>query len=186
MGRRMTDSNGKSRSLRCYLNDFKKGQAHCTACHARLSRVSLMLDGIAIHKDDINNMSQRLNETQWSVLQTTRLRVLCRFCSELNSPPLPCFVDLLDFQRHLLAHSSMNVSTIREYVTRLRRIDTLLREQDVQMPQFNVAQVMAILAEHYSGTSLNNALSALNKYAEYVNEYLENTPETESQPSSYP
>ncbi|MCG5372241.1 flagella biosynthesis regulatory protein FliZ [Providencia rettgeri] len=182
----MTESNEKSRSLRCYLSDFKKGQTHCTACHTRLGRVSLMLDGIAIHKDDINNMSQRLNETQWSVLQTTRLRVLCRFCSELYSPPLPCFVDLLDFQRHLLAHSLMNVSSVREYITRLRRIDTLLTEQAVQMPQFNVAQVMAILAEHYSRTSLNNAMSAVNKYAEYVNECLENTPETESQPSSYP
>lgn len=71
-------------------------------------------------------MSQRLNETQWSVQQITRLRALCRFCSELNSPPLPCFVDLMNFQRHLLAHYSMNVSTVREYVTRLRRIDTLL------------------------------------------------------------
>lgn len=60
----------------------------------------------------------------------------------------------------------MNASTVREYVTRLRRIDTLLTEQEVHMPQFNVARVMAILSEYYSGASLNNALSAVNKYAE--------------------
>lgn len=98
----MTDGKVKSRTLRCYLYEFKKTQTRCTACHTRLDRVSLMLDGMAINRDDIKNMSQRLNETQWSALQTTRLRVLCRFCSELYSPPLPRFVDLMAFQRHLL------------------------------------------------------------------------------------
>lgn len=164
----MTEGKIKTRALRRYLDEFKKTQTRCTACHTRLERVSLMLDGMAINKDDIKNMSQRLNETQWTVLQTTRLRVLCRFCSELYSPPLPHFVDLIDFQRHLLLNSSMNTSTVREYVTRLRRIDTLLTKLEVHMSQFNVEQVMAVLSEHYSGASLNNAVSALNKYAEYV------------------
>lgn len=164
----MTEGKVKTRALRRYLDEFKKTQTRCTACHTRLERVSLMLDGMAINKDDIKNMSQRLNETQWTVLQTTQLRVLCRFCSELYSPPLPRFVDLIDFQRHLLLNSSMNVSSVREYVTRLRRIDTLLTKLEVHMSQFNVEQVMAVLSEHYSGASLNNAVSALNKYAEYV------------------
>lgn len=168
----MTEGKVKTRALRRYLDEFKKTQTRCTACHTRLERVSLMLDGMAINKDDIKNMSQRLNETQWTVLQTTRLRVLCRFCSELYSPPLPRFVDLIDFQRHLLLNSSMNVSTVREYVTRLRRIDTLLTKLEVHMSQFNVEQVMAVLSDHYSGASLNNAVSALNKYAEYVIECL--------------
>ncbi|WP_272682180.1 site-specific integrase [Providencia sp. PROV129] len=170
----MTEDKVKSRPLRCYLNEFKKTQTRCTTCHTHLERVSLMLDRMAINKDDIKNMSQRLNEIQWSILQTTRLRVLCRFCSELYSLPLPRFVDLMDFQRHLLLNSLMNTSTVREYVTRLRRIDTLLIEQEVHMPQFNVARVMAILSDHYSGSSLNNALSAVNKYAEYVIECLAN------------
>ncbi|MEQ5091565.1 site-specific integrase [Providencia rettgeri] len=178
----MTEGKVKSRTLRCYLNEFKKTQTHCTTCHTYLDRVSLMLDGMAINKDNIKNMSQRLNETQWYVLQAIRLRVLCRFCNELYSPPLPLFVDLVDFQRHLLLNSSMNTSTVREYVTRLRRIDTLLTEQEVYMPQFNVTRVMAILSEHYSGASLKNAMSAVNKYAEYVIECLANKHETECHP----
>lgn len=71
----MTEGKVKTRALRRYLDEFKKTQTRCTACHTRLERVSLMLDGMAINKDDIKNMSQRLNETQWTVLQTTRLRV---------------------------------------------------------------------------------------------------------------
>ncbi|WP_272582561.1 hypothetical protein [Providencia sp. PROV257] len=46
-----------------------------------------MLDGVAIHKEDISHLSQPLNDEEWHTLQTTRLKVLCRFCRELHTPP---------------------------------------------------------------------------------------------------
>lgn len=85
---------------------------------------------------------------------------------------MPVFFDLVDFQRYLLFDLSMNPSAVREYVIRLRRIDTLLVTLSVIMPRFNAAQIKAILAEHYSKRSLNNAGPALNKYADYVTECL--------------
>ena len=40
----MTEGKVKTRALRRYLDEFKKTQTHCTACHTRLERVSWMLD----------------------------------------------------------------------------------------------------------------------------------------------
>ena len=51
----MTEGKVKTRALRRYLDEFKKTQTRCTACHTRLERVSLMLDGVAIHKEDISH-----------------------------------------------------------------------------------------------------------------------------------
>ncbi|MGF7540223.1 hypothetical protein WOB53_18900 [Providencia rettgeri] len=85
-----------------------------------------MLDGVAIHKEDISHLSQQLNDEEWHTLQTMRLKVLCHFCRELHTPPLPVFFDLLDFQRYLLVDLSIKPSSVREYITCLRRIDMLL------------------------------------------------------------
>lgn len=164
----MTEGKVKRRPLRCYLSEFKKTQTRCIDCHARLNRVSLMLDGVKINKSDISNLSQRLDESEWSTIKATRLVVLCRFCSKLHSPPLPVFFDLVDFQRYLLFNSSMNPSAVREYIIRLRRIDTLLVMLNVNIPRFSVTQIKAILVEHYSGRALLNMVPALNRYAEYV------------------
>ncbi|EMT6577745.1 hypothetical protein [Providencia rettgeri] len=68
----------------------------------------------------------------------------------------------------------MKPSSVREYVIRLRRIDTLLVTLNIDMPRLNVAQIKGILAEHYSKQSLNNAGPALNQYADYVTECLAN------------
>ncbi|MEX5793873.1 hypothetical protein AB6H32_23205 [Providencia hangzhouensis] len=51
-----------------------------------------MLDGVAIHKEDISHLSQQLNDEEWHTLQTTRLKVLCRFCRELHTPPYLSFL----------------------------------------------------------------------------------------------
>ncbi|HHR6503286.1 TPA: flagella biosynthesis regulatory protein FliZ [Providencia alcalifaciens] len=131
-----------------------------------------MLDGVAIHKEDISHLSQRLSEEEWHVLQTTRLKALCRFCRELYTPPLPVFFDFVGFQQYLLVDLSMKPSTVREYVLRLRRIDTLLVTLNIDMPRLNVALIKVILAEHYSKQSFNNAGPALNQYADYVTECL--------------
>ncbi|EUD07540.1 hypothetical protein [Providencia alcalifaciens] len=131
-----------------------------------------MLDGVAIHKEDISHLSQQLNDEEWHTLQATRLKVLCRFCCELHTSPLPVFFDLVDFQRYLLVDLSMKPSSVREYVLRLRRIDTLLVTLNIDTPRLNVAQIKVILAEHYSKQSLNNAGPALNQYADYVTECL--------------
>lgn len=168
----MARKKSKIRTLRQYVIDFKREQHRCTCCQAKLNRVSLMLDGVAIHKEDISHLSQRLSEEEWHVLQTTRLKVLCRFCCELYTPPLPVFFDLLGFQQYLLVDLSMKPSSVREYVLRLRRIDTLLVTRNIDMPRLNVTQVKGILAEHYSKQSLYNAGPALNQYADYVTECL--------------
>ncbi|WP_374448649.1 hypothetical protein [Providencia sp.] len=162
----------KIRTLRQYLIEFKRQPHRCMSCQAKLNRVSLMLDGVAIDKDDISHLSQRLNGEEWHVLQTTQLKVLCRFCSELHTPPLPIFFDLVGFQRYLLSDPSMKPSTVREYLTRLRRIDTLLVTLNIDMPRLNVAQIKMILAEYYSKQSFSNAGPALNQYADYVTECL--------------
>ncbi|HHQ2586730.1 TPA: hypothetical protein ACSPKR_004151 [Providencia rettgeri] len=166
----MAREKSRIRRLRQYLIEFKREPHRCMCCQAKLNRMSLMLDGVAIYKDDISHLSQWLNDEEWHTLQTTRLKVLCRFCSELHTPPLPVFFDLVGFQRYLLSDSSMNPSSIREYVIRLRRIDTLLVTLNIDMPRLNVTQIKVILVEHYSKRSLNNAGSALNKYADYVTE----------------
>ncbi|EJD6501539.1 flagella biosynthesis regulatory protein FliZ [Providencia rettgeri] len=177
----MVREKSKIRTLRQYLIEFKRKPHRCTNCQAKLNRVSLILDGVAIDKDDISNLAQRLNDEEWHALQTTRLKVLCRFCSELLVSPLTIFFDLVNFQRYLLSNSSMSPSTVREYLTRLRRIETLLVTLNINMSQFNVDLIMAILSEHYSGTSLKNAMSALNKYAKYAIEYLACNYDTECQ-----
>ncbi|QXB07810.1 hypothetical protein I6L80_21290 (plasmid) [Providencia rettgeri] len=164
----------KIRTLRQRLIEFKREPQRCTCCQAKLNRVSLMLDGVAIHKEDISHLSQLLNDEEWHALQTTQLKVLCRFCRELHTPPLPIFFDLVGFQRYLLVDLSMKPSTVREYLTRLRRIDTLLVTLNIDMLRLNVAQIKVILAEHYSKQSLNNAGPALNQYADYVIECLAN------------
>ena len=168
----MARKKSKIRTLRQYVIDFKREPHRCTCCQAKLNRVSLMLDGVAIHKEDISHLSQRLSEEEWHVLQTTRLKVLCRFCRELYTPPLPVFFDLVGFQQYLLVDLSMKPSSVREYVLRLRRIDTLLVTLNIDTPRLNVAQIKVILAEHYSKQSLNNAGPALNQYADYVTECL--------------
>ncbi|MEY0878403.1 hypothetical protein [Providencia manganoxydans] len=66
----------------------------------------------------------------------------------------------------------MKPSSVREYVLRLRRIDTLLVTLNIDMPRLNVALIKVILAEHYSKQSLNNAGPALNQCADYVAECL--------------
>ncbi|WP_272582560.1 MULTISPECIES: hypothetical protein [unclassified Providencia] len=66
----------------------------------------------------------------------------------------------------------MKPSSVREYVIRLRRIDTLLVTLNIDMPRLNVALIKVISAEHYSKQSLNNAGPALNQYADYVTECL--------------
>lgn len=66
----------------------------------------------------------------------------------------------------------MKLSSVREYVIRLRRIDTLLVTLNIDMLRLNVAQIKGILAEYYSGLSLINVVSTLNKYANYVTECL--------------
>lgn len=98
----MVRKKSKIRTLRQYLTEFKRQPHRCTCCQAKLKRVSLMLDGVAIHKNDISHLSQRLNDEEWHILQTTRLKVLCRFCRELYTPPLPVFFDLVGFQQYLL------------------------------------------------------------------------------------
>ncbi|WP_265693382.1 hypothetical protein [Providencia rustigianii] len=103
----MARKKSKIRTLRQYLTDFKREPHRCTCCQAKLNRVSLMLDGVAIHKEDISHLSQQLNDEEWHTLQTTRLKVLCRFCRELHTPPLPVFFDLVGFQRYLLVDLSM-------------------------------------------------------------------------------
>ncbi|HHN8583686.1 TPA: hypothetical protein ACRR2I_004220 [Providencia rettgeri] len=168
----MARKKSKIRTLRQYLTDFKRQPHRCTCCQAKLKRVSLMLDGVAIHKNDISHLSQQLNDEEWHTLQTTRLKVLCRFCRELYTPPLPVFFDLVGFQQYLLVDLSMKPSSVREYVLRLRRIDTLLVTLNIDMPRLNVAQIKVILAEHYSKQSLNNAGPSLNQYADYVKECL--------------
>lgn len=170
----MARKKSKIRTLRQYLIEFKREPHRCTGCQVKLNRVSLMLDSVAIDKDDISNLSQRLNNEEWHALQTTRLKVLCRFCSELQTPPLPVFFDLVGFQRYLLIDLSMKPSTVREYLTRLRRIDTLLVTLNIHMPRLNVAQIKGILGECYSKQSFNNAGPALNQYADYVTECLVN------------
>ncbi|EJD6615583.1 hypothetical protein M0L22_RS19745 [Providencia rettgeri] len=62
--------------------------------------------------------------------------------------------------------------SVREYVIRLRRIDTLLVTLNIHMPRLNVTQIKGILAECYSKQSFNNAGPALNQYADYVTECL--------------
>ncbi|ENR5394052.1 hypothetical protein ACEWIT_003877 [Providencia rettgeri] len=168
----MARKKSKIRTLRQYLTDFKREPHRCTCCQAKLNRVSLMLDGVAIHKEDISHLSQQLNDEEWHTLQTTRLKVLCRFCRELHTPPLPVFFDLVGFQRYLLVDLSMKPSSVREYVLRLRRIDTLLVTLNIDMPRLNVALIKVILAEHYSKQSFSNAGPALNQYADYVTECL--------------
>lgn len=66
----------------------------------------------------------------------------------------------------------MKPSSVREYITRLRRIDTLLVTLNIDMPQLDVDQIKGILAEHYSKQSFSNAGPALNQYADYVTECL--------------
>lgn len=78
----------------------------------------------------------------------------------------------MGFQQYLLVDLSMKPSSVREYVLRLRRIDTLLVTLNIDMPRLNVALIKVILAEHYSKQSLNNAGPALNQYADYVAECL--------------
>lgn len=168
----MAIKKSKIRTLRQRLIEFKREPHRCTCCQAKLNRVCLMLDGVVINKDDISHLSQPLNDEEWHTLETTRLKVLCRFCRELHTPPLPVFFDLVGFQRYLFVDSSMKLSSVREYVIRLRRIDTLLVTLNIDMPRLNVAQIKGILAEYYSGLSLINVVSTLNKYANYVTECL--------------
>lgn len=176
----MARKKSKICTLRQYLTEFKREPHRCMSCQAKLNRVSLILDGVAINKDDTSHLSQQLNDEEWHTLQTTRLKVLCRFCRELHTPPLPVFFDLVGFQRYLLVDSSMKSSSVREYVIRLRRIDTLLVTLNIDMPRLNVAEIKGILAEYYSGQSLINVASALNKYAEYVIECEARRYETQS------
>ncbi|HFD3737942.1 TPA: hypothetical protein ACF3RY_006719 [Pseudomonas aeruginosa] len=157
----MARKKSKIRTLRQYLIEFKREPHRCTCCQVKLNRVSLMLDGVAIHKEDINHLSQPLNDEEWHALQMTRLKVLCRFCRELHTPPLPVFFDLVDFQRYLLVDSSMKSSSVREYVIRLRRIDTLLVTLNIDMPRLNVTQIKGILAKYYSGQSIIDMVSTL-------------------------
>ncbi|WP_272668094.1 hypothetical protein [Providencia sp. PROV117] len=168
----MARKKSKIRTLRQYLTDFKREPHRCTCCQAKLNRVSLMLDGVAIHKENISHLSQQLNDEEWHTLQTTRLKVLCRFCRELHTPPLSVFFDLVGFQRYLLVDLSMKPSSVREYITRLRRIDMLLVTLKIDMPQLDVAQIKGILAEHYSKQSFSNSGPTLNQYADYVTECL--------------
>ncbi|CAB5573351.1 MULTISPECIES: hypothetical protein [Providencia] len=170
----MARKKSKIRTLRQYLIEFKDQPHRCSCCQVKLNRVSLMLDGVAINKEDISHLSQQLNVEEWHTLQTTRLKVLCRFCRELHTPPLSVFFDLVGFQHYLLVDLSMKPSSVREYVLRLRRIDTLLVTLNIDMPRLNVTQIKGILAEHYSKQSLNNAGPALNQYADYVTECLVN------------
>ncbi|HHR6503347.1 TPA: hypothetical protein ACS8CD_003933 [Providencia alcalifaciens] len=170
----MARKKSKIRTLRQRLIEFKREPRRCTCCQTKLNRVSLMLDGVAIHKENISHLSQQLTDEEWHALQTTRLKVLCRFCRELYTPPLPVFFDLVGFQQYLLVDLSMKPSSVREYVIRLRRIDTLLVTLNIHMPRLNVTQIKGILGECYSKQSFNNAGPALNQYADYVTECLVN------------
>lgn len=73
----------------------------------------------------------------------------------------------------------MKSSSVREYVIRLRRIDTLLVTLNIDMPRLNVAQIKGFLAECYSKQSFNNAGPTLNQYTDYVTECLANDTDTE-------
>lgn len=164
----MVKKKAAMRPLRRYIIEFKENQTNCCYCKIHLNRVSLIFDGELIDKYKINNLYEHVDEATWLNLYQTRLVVLCRFCSELYTSKNMLFFDLIGFQYYLLFNSSLRLSSAREYILRLRRIDMLLASLNIDLKKINIKNIRAVLLEKLSSSKLKYSVSALNKYEEYL------------------
>ncbi len=150
----------------CIIN-YKREHTHCQYCETELIRVSAILDNQPLTKKMIEKMTYPISQNDWLIFKT-RITVLCRFCSELHTQPKPVYFDLVQFQHYLRLHTPMKPSAVREYIVRLRRIDSYLASVNFTLPVFTIVEIERQLENTMTRFTFSNARCALLKYAQYL------------------
>lgn len=157
----------KTYSLKHYIVQLKREKTHCQHCNTALIRASAILDGQPLIKKKIGKMNDLVNQHDWQTFKS-RIVVLCRFCCELHAQPKPLYFDLVSFQYYLRFHTPMKASATREYIVRLRRIDSSLTAIHFTQADFAIPAIEQQLKKTMTPLAFSNARCALQKYAAYL------------------
>lgn len=153
--------------LNYYIIKFKQEQTHCAQCHKELGRIMLVLNEKIVTKDMIMEMKEYIDESMWLELRD-KLLALCRFCREIYCYRPTYFFELHSFKQYLFLQTGMQHSTVREYVTRLRRIDESVLALNLSIPNLTISNIETLLPKLVPKTTLMNHVSTLRKYEAYV------------------
>ena len=167
MSGRISMSGNEIHPLKNYIVQLKREHTHCQHCNTALIRASAILDGQPLIKKKIETMTDLINQHDWVIFKS-RIFVLCRFCCELHAQPKPLYFDLVSFQYYLRFHTPMKASATREYLVRLRRIDSYLTAVNFTLDEFSISAIEHQLTTIMTPLTLSNARSALQKYAAYL------------------
>lgn len=162
----MSNSSKNKRQLKHYIADFKREQTYCSQCQTLLTRVFLMRHDQVLNKSHLYTLKERVDE-QTGMIFCATLRVLCRFCTEMETLPPTYYFDLRPFRQYLLSQSNANLVSIREYVVRLRRLDEQLSSAHTKQDSLQSLREY-IDKLPLSMTTLRGYHVALNRYEEYL------------------
>lgn len=157
--------NNKKKRLSRYLKDFKHHQTQCSFCDKTLERATLVCNGRLINKVEIAQYQQLISEEDWQQMRSQWM-VVCRFCGELHykRPPEPYF-DITGFLQYLLKYSNNSITSIREYVVRIRRLSQKMVHKGIT--DLDYQQIISLLPQWFPKTDLNNYLTVIRKYHGY-------------------
>ncbi|WP_058911183.1 flagella biosynthesis regulatory protein FliZ [Entomohabitans teleogrylli] len=163
----MTRQQARTRPLSRYLKDFKLAQTQCAHCRKPLQRVTLVHNGQVIKKNAIPQLERPMDDHTWQEA-SKEWSAMCRFCSDLWCHEQESWFDILGFKQYLFEQTNIRISTIHEYVVRLRRLGNDLSRH--QLPQGLLLQrhMEQQLEPWLPATSTDNYRIALRKYAEFL------------------
>lgn len=163
----MTKKISKSRSIKMYLNEYKKDNLCCQICRKKVKRTFLVYKRQSLTKSDISKMKDKINEKSWLVIKNEVI-ILCRFCREIYCLPESYYFDFLSFYRYLLSDmldDFIRDSSVHEYILRLRRLDRLL--SDAKFKPKNINEFKTKFESKVSDAMLKNYTVVLSRYFDF-------------------
>lgn len=158
----------KSRSIKSYLNEYKKDNLYCQHCHKQLERTSLVYKKQALTKYAISEMREKINEEGW-LLMKSELIMLCRFCRDIYCMPECYFFDLKGFKQYLIKANKMTKMTIHEYVIRLKRLDTIFSKAQFKVKSNLLEDFKSQFESEMTKEMFINYSVAISVYLRYKN-----------------
>ncbi|EKJ5694691.1 flagella biosynthesis regulatory protein FliZ [Salmonella enterica] len=157
----------KRRPLRWYLKGLRTSQICCDCCQRLLTRRRLVCRGAVVSRSDQLKLDEPLDAEAWQK-ERQAWRVVCRFCSGAGSRGHNSFFDTAGFTQYLQEHSELSYGSMREYVTRLCRLDKYLAGQGVppgQVPEGPLADTLVPWLPEKN--AVNNRI-VLRKYEQFM------------------